>query len=187
MTSFSASYLNTLAIGNTPDDRPPGPESIVPEEYYGFTNPMANTFPGSKHEQYGGYLRNINGNSSFGRQSSKNVDGSTSSSDATTNSNHQKGYLESLNTIDRPTLFPTNQFYLWSLINLDDFSCLVNLAWLENTDFRDTCSYLPFHWIWCLKRLVRIMGSSLIFSQKLVLLLAFPLVSITKCFFNNIS
>ena len=109
VTSFSAAYLNTLAIGNTPDNRPPGPESIVPEEYYGFTNPMANCFPGSKHEQYGGYLRNINGNSSSdgGRRciGSKDNDGATSS----TNDN-QKSYLESLNTMDTSTSFLNSQF-----------------------------------------------------------------------------
>lgn len=38
---------------------PPRMEDIVPEEYYGLTNPMANSWPGSKHEEYGGYLKKL--------------------------------------------------------------------------------------------------------------------------------
>ena len=123
---FSTSYLNTLAIGNTPDDRPPGPESIVPEEYYGFMNPMANNWPGSKHEQYGGYLRNLKvnsnnpiGGSSGSRGSSGGVgrftdtggSTSTTSTSTTKKNNNNVGYLESLTLVQssQPT-YAMNKF-----------------------------------------------------------------------------
>eukprot|EP00980_Cylindrotheca_fusiformis_P031318 scaffold26166_cov147-Cylindrotheca_fusiformis.AAC.1 len=56
-----SSYLDSLS--SLPDEaippRPPSPEDIVPEEYYGLTNPMANNWPGSKHEKYGGYFHKL--------------------------------------------------------------------------------------------------------------------------------
>ena len=107
---FSGTYLNTLAIGNTPDDRPPGPESIVPEEYYGFMNPMANCWPGSKHEEYGGYLRNLKGNShghghghghGLGQGGVTNVGGRSNCG----------GYLDTLNDIQSlSTTFSRGEF-----------------------------------------------------------------------------
>lgn len=56
-----SNYLDSLS-GIQIDPAPPGPpmpEDIVPEEYFGFTNPMANNWPGSKHEKYGGYLKKL--------------------------------------------------------------------------------------------------------------------------------
>ena len=117
---FSTSYLNTLGIGNTPDDRPPGPESIVPEEYYGFMNPMANNWPGSKHEQYGGYLRNLkcNSNNRIGGSGSGgsrllDTDGTagTTSATSTTTKRNNVGYLESLTVAQRSQpSFAMNKF-----------------------------------------------------------------------------
>ena len=34
-------------------------EALRPEEHYGVTNPMANNWPGSKHQKYGGYLTRL--------------------------------------------------------------------------------------------------------------------------------
>jgi hypothetical protein len=54
-------YLDSLSGSQMmiPPPEPEGYEAIVPEEYYGLTNPMANNWAGSKHEEYGGYLHNL--------------------------------------------------------------------------------------------------------------------------------
>lgn len=57
-----SNYLDSLSRESRvtePDAAPPRPEDIVPEEYFGFSNPMANNWPGSKHERYGAYLKKI--------------------------------------------------------------------------------------------------------------------------------
>ncbi|CAJ1944407.1 unnamed protein product [Cylindrotheca closterium] len=61
-TESLSNYLETLSKESRVDEPDPAysrPEDIVPEEYYGFTNPMANNWPGSKHEKYGAYLKKI--------------------------------------------------------------------------------------------------------------------------------
>lgn len=61
-TESLSNYLDNLARVSTVDEPAAGrpqPEDIVPEEYFGFTNPMANNWPGSKHEKYGAYLKKI--------------------------------------------------------------------------------------------------------------------------------
>lgn len=53
-------YLSNELRGQEPaESQSSRPEDIVPEEYFGLTNPMANNWPGSKHEKYGGYLKKI--------------------------------------------------------------------------------------------------------------------------------
>jgi hypothetical protein len=64
--SFSQKYLDSLSGTQTPPE-PEGYEAIVPEEYYGLTNPMANSWAGSKHEHYGGYMHNLDPASRQGR------------------------------------------------------------------------------------------------------------------------
>lgn len=58
-----SNYLDNLSAESRVEEPPAAyssrPEDIVPEEYYGFTNPMANNWPGSKHEKYGAYLKKI--------------------------------------------------------------------------------------------------------------------------------
>jgi hypothetical protein len=55
-------YLDSLNSGKSnsvpipPDNER---ERLAPEEFYGCTNPMANNWPGSKHEEYGGYLKRL--------------------------------------------------------------------------------------------------------------------------------
>jgi hypothetical protein len=53
-----SNYLNSLASGATPTE-PDEPDGLAPEEFYGLTNPMANNWPGSKHQKYGGYLTKL--------------------------------------------------------------------------------------------------------------------------------
>jgi hypothetical protein len=67
-SSFAAApknnYLDSLNSGTSnsvpipPDNER---ERLAPEEFYGCTNPMANNWPGSKHEEYGGYLKRLGG------------------------------------------------------------------------------------------------------------------------------
>jgi hypothetical protein len=56
-----SNYLETLSgiPSESATTGPPRPEDIVPEEYFGLTNPMANNWAGSKHEKYGGYLKKL--------------------------------------------------------------------------------------------------------------------------------
>ena len=49
------------------------PFGMPAEEYYGHTNPMANNWPGSRHEEFGGYLKGLANN-----QGSKSSRGSSS-------------------------------------------------------------------------------------------------------------
>ena len=56
--SFS-NYLNSISSGATPRPEPDMQEKLAPEEWYGVTNPMANNWPGSKHEEFGGYLHKL--------------------------------------------------------------------------------------------------------------------------------
>lgn len=66
--STPSSYLDSLNQAGDASSEP-GDERVVDdssastpfgmpdEEYYGHTNPMANNWPGSKHQEYGGYLK----------------------------------------------------------------------------------------------------------------------------------
>ena len=54
-----SNYLNSLSSGTTTPE-PDEPERLLaPEEWYGVTNPMANNWPGSKDQKYGGYLTKL--------------------------------------------------------------------------------------------------------------------------------
>jgi hypothetical protein len=59
-TEGLSNYLNSLSSGITPPEADE-PERLAPggEEWYGLTNPMANNLPGSKHQEYGGYLTKL--------------------------------------------------------------------------------------------------------------------------------
>ena len=53
-------YLDFLDSARPPPQpTEDGPEVLRPEEFYGVTNPMANNWPGSKHQKYGGYLTRL--------------------------------------------------------------------------------------------------------------------------------
>jgi hypothetical protein len=58
-TEGFSNYLNSLSSGTTAPPEPDEPERLAPEEWYGVTNPMANNWPGSKHQKYGGYLTKL--------------------------------------------------------------------------------------------------------------------------------
>ena len=64
VSSFASptNYLDSLNSGTSKSVSIPPEndrERLSPEEFYGFTNPMANNWPGSKHEEYGGYLKRM--------------------------------------------------------------------------------------------------------------------------------
>jgi hypothetical protein len=56
-TAASYKYLDSLNRGNSDSDD--STFGMPAEEYYGLTNPMANSWAGSKHEDYGGYLKRL--------------------------------------------------------------------------------------------------------------------------------
>lgn len=59
-----SSYLDSLNRGVDPADESDSsltPFGMPAEEYFGQTNPMANNWPGSKHQEYGGYLNRLDG------------------------------------------------------------------------------------------------------------------------------
>jgi hypothetical protein len=92
-----SNYLKTLSSlpgesSNEPKEGPPRMEDIVPEEYYGMTNPMANSWPGSKHEKYGGYLKKLGSS----RESISSDKGPGSPNNQSKKSTRQGGYLENL-------------------------------------------------------------------------------------------
>lgn len=54
-------YLDSLhRSSQSNDDDTSKPFGMPAEEYYGHTNPMASNWPGSKHQDYGGYLKGLN-------------------------------------------------------------------------------------------------------------------------------
>jgi hypothetical protein len=92
-TSTPASYLDSLNHVASYDDlnniNAEGDSALRPfgmpaEEYYGFTNPMANCWPGSKHEEYGGYFKRLEDQGQEGRRQKSESMALSSSTMATT-------------------------------------------------------------------------------------------------------
>ena len=101
--SFSQKYLDSLSSLQYQQPEEPiqqqqqlSYEDIVPEEYYGLTNPMANSWPGSKHEKYGGYLHNLGTPSFLSSSSSRNLSSQKSPESPSTPFRSGSSYLSSL-------------------------------------------------------------------------------------------
>lgn len=75
-----AEKANVKNNDNDDNDSPSMPFGMPPEEYYGHTNPMANNWPGSRHEEYGGYLKRLGPKQVTGNQAGKPAARSWSSS-----------------------------------------------------------------------------------------------------------
>jgi hypothetical protein len=97
-TEGFSNYLNSLSSGTTAPPEPDEPERLAPEEWYGVTNPMANNWPGSKHQKYGGYLTKLDRSNSpsTGKENDESPDEWHGKSKAGHKNPQWGGYLDNL-------------------------------------------------------------------------------------------